>query len=167
MFFPGTSCSCSPTLPLSSDTLLLPCASVLIPQSQSPCWRNSTDNAGQDPCSKGVNYHHTTRMARALATGPDVQSSQIGKQALEVEGGQRGLCLLRRLLQTVKGRKSAGQPDVETGGAKRLGSSELPSVPSPQRPLCLPPHSHLSGLGGHLQELELNSSWLPGVLRAG
>jgi hypothetical protein len=106
-------------------------------------------------------------MARSLATGPDAQSSQIGKQALEVEGGQWGLCLLRSLLQAVKDRKSMGQPDVGTGGAKRLGSSEPPSVPSPQRPLCLPPHSHLSGPGGHLQELELNSSWLPGVLRAG
>lgn len=33
-------------------------------------------------------------------------------------------------------------------------------------PAC-PSHSHLSGHGGHLQEPELNLSWLPGVLRTG
>lgn len=59
---------------------------------------------------------HVARVAQALATGPDAQSGQIGKQALEVEGGQWRLCLFRSLLQ---------------------------------------------------EELELNSSWLPGVLRAG
>lgn len=62
-------------------------------------------------------------MAQALATGPDAQSSQIRKQALEVEGRQRCFCLLRSFLQAVKDRKSVGQTDVGTGGAKRLGSS--------------------------------------------
>lgn len=41
-------------LPLSSDTPLLPYASVLIPQPQSRCWENSMDNTGLGPIVKEV-----------------------------------------------------------------------------------------------------------------
>lgn len=75
-------------------------------------------------------------MAQALAPGPDAQSSQIGEQPLEVEGRQRGLCLLRGLLQAGRDRESVGQPDVGTEGT--WGPQEPPSVPRPQRPPCLP-----------------------------
>lgn len=54
---------------------------------------------GPGRCELDFTQEHLARVAWALANGPDAQRGQIGKQALEVEGGQRGLCLLRSLLQ--------------------------------------------------------------------
>lgn len=130
--------------------------------------RTFTSNTGPGPEFSGVNCHHIlTRMAQAVAPGPDAQGSQIGKQLLEVEGRQRDVCLLRGLLQAGRGRKSVGQPDVGTVGAKNLGSSGASSVPSPRRSPCLPTPLPSLRTGRYLQELELNLSWLPGVLRPG
>lgn len=152
------------SLPLSSDTPLLPCASVLIPQPQSWCWENSTDNTGPGPIVKEVYCQLPTRVAQALATGPDAQSGQIGKQALEVEGGQWRLCLFRSLLQAEKDRRSAGQPDGGSGGAKTLGSSgasqgawpsetTLPTTPLPSLRTGRP----LTGTGAEL----VLAAWCP------
>lgn len=106
-----------------------------------PCGKEPRPELGPDMPSSLL-----TRRARASAAGLDAQGSQIGEQPLEVEGRQRGVCILGGLLQAGGDRRSAYKPDLGAGGAKTLGisgrtpdSRGLFGFLGPQRPPCPSP----------------------------
>lgn len=142
----GTPKRCLSFVSRSTEFAELACVSLGTQAGLHPRGRRGEPSLGPGRREPDLVQEHWASMTRALAAGPDAQSSQTGKQALEVEGGQRGLCVLRGLLQE--------EPELNLSwlpGVLRAGWPGGPQSRGQTCPLQPQLHRRWGGPRGHLE----------------